>query len=189
MCIGADELYDKTIILFYLVPFTVILLIALLTDLYTFLFTNYHKRSSEQCSTYPTENHTLKDICKICNTPCNDLSIIRQKVDIPLKSTAISCTHLALIGILISISNIDLTLYKIYIYIIFVCVFSTVNIPMIVCLSTRNNFANRATARQRKNILGWNRTQNQQWEIKCALEDRIQNPLLPLPLQLPEEGA
>ena len=148
-----------------------ILLITLLTDLYTFIFINYYKHSS----TYHIENHLVKDICKICNTPCNDQSIVKQKIDIPLKSTVISCSLLALICILISIHNFVLPLYKIYIYIIFVWFFSTVNIPMIVCLSTRNNFENIATARQRKSTLAWKRTQNQQWEIKCALESRIQH--------------
>ena len=171
----------------YLVPSIVILLITLLTDLYTFRFISYYKHSSKQCSTYHTENHSLKDICKICHTHCNDQSIVRQKVDIPLKSTAISCTLLTLICILLmSIHSFVLPSYTLYIYIICVWFFSTINIPMVVCLSTRNNFENIKDERQRKNTLAWNQTQNQQWEIKCAIEDRIgiQNPL-----QLPKEDA
>jgi hypothetical protein len=52
--------------------------------------------------------------------------------------------------------------------------FTAMNIPMIVFLSKKNNFANISSERQRINTLAWNRTQNQQWEIKCAREDRIQ---------------
>ena len=52
--------------------------------------------------------------------------------------------------------------------------FTAMNIPMIVFLSKKNNFANISSERQRSNTLAWNRTRNQQWEIKCAREDRIQ---------------
>ena len=52
--------------------------------------------------------------------------------------------------------------------------FTAMNIPMIVFLSKKNNFANISSERQRINTLAWIRTQNQQWEIKCAREDRIQ---------------
>jgi hypothetical protein len=151
-----------------LVPLVVILLITLLTDLYTLCHINYYKHS-----THHVEYYSLKDICKICHTHCNDKSIVVQKVDIPLKSTAISCILLASticafisINTLMNINSIFVTVF-----------FMTVNIPMIVCLSTRNNFENVATARQRNNTLEWNRTHNQQWEIKCAHEDRIQNTL------------
>ena len=81
----------------------------------------------------------------------------------------------SLICMFISIHDFVLPLYKIYICIIFVCCYSTVNIPMIVCLSSKNNIANIATKRQMNNTLAWNRTRNQQWEIKCAIKDRIQN--------------
>ena len=46
------------------------------------------------------------------------------------------------------------------------------NIPLIVCLSRKNNFENIAAARQRTNSLAWNRTHNQQWEMKWAIEKR-----------------
>jgi hypothetical protein len=168
LCVGAEELYDNTAMLSYLVPLVVFLLITLLTDLYTFYHINYYKHSSEQFSAHHAEYYSLKDKCKICNTHCNDESIVVQKVDIPLKSTAISCILLAFIILLISIINISLHVWLF---------FTTVHIPMIVCLSTRNNLANMATERQRNNTLAWNRTRNQQWERKCALEDRIQNAL------------
>ena len=48
------------------------------------------------------------------------------------------------------------------------------NIPMIVLLSKKNNFANISSERQRINTLAWNRTHNQQLEIKCARVNRIQ---------------
>ena len=51
--------------------------------------------------------------------------------------------------------------------------FTAMNIPMIVFLSKKNNFANISSERQRINTLAWNRTRNQQWEIKCAREDRM----------------
>ena len=152
----------------FLVPMVVVPLITLLTDLYTFYHINYYKHSSEQLSTYPPEYYALEDICKICHTHCNNESIVIQKVDIPLKCTAIFCIILAL---LVPIFLISIHIEYILIFVYFF--FTAVNIPMIVCLSTRNNFANIAVARQRNNTLGWNRTCNQQWEIKCALEDRI----------------
>ena len=169
LCVGAEEIHDNTTMLLYLVPLVVILLIIILTDLYTFYHINYCKLSSEQYSTH----HTLKDVCKICQTHCNDEIIVVQKVDVPLESTLISCIFLASTILLISRDN---DLYLIDNISIFVwLLFTIVNIPMIVLLSTRNNFANIAAARQRNNTLAWNRTRNQQWEKKCALEDRINN--------------
>ena len=162
----------------YLVPLIVILILTFLTDVYTFIFINYYNYSSKQCSLFHVENHSLNDICRICQTHCQYQCIVTQKVDIPLKSTAISCILLAsiysLVCMFISIHDFVLPLYKIYICIIIVCCYSTVNIPMIVCLSSRNNITNIATRRQMNNTLAWNRTRRQQWEIKCALEDRIQ---------------
>ena len=177
LCVGAEELYDGTLMLPYLVACLVILLITLVTDLYTFYHINYYKQSSEQFSTHHAEYYSLKDICKICHTHCNDESIVAQKVDIPLKSTATSCILLVFSClILICLNSTNDNSYSISILLIFFLLFfTTVNIPMIVCLSTMNNFANLAAARQRNNKLAWNRTRNQQWEIKCALEDRIQN--------------
>ena len=162
----------------YLVPLIVILILTFLTDVYTFIFNNYYNSSSKQCSPFHVENHSLNDICRICHTHCQYQCIVTQKVDIPLKSTAISCILLAsiysLVCMFISIHDFVLPLYKIYICIIIVCCYSTVNIPMIVCLSSRNNITNIATRRQMNNTLAWNRTRRQQWEIKCAVEERIQ---------------
>ena len=146
-----------------LVPLAVILLITILTDLFTF--------SSKQ---QPAEYYFLRDICKICNTHCNDNEKITavQKVDIPLKCTAISCILLApmCLGHDFVLQNIS------EMYMLFLLpwlFFTALNIPMIVCLSTKNNFANIAAARQRNNALGWIRTHKQQWEINCAHKDRI----------------
>ena len=162
----------------YLVPLIVILILTFLTDVYTFLFFNCYKYSSKQCSTFHMENHSLNDICRICHTHCQYQCKVKQKVDVPLKSTTISCILLAsiysLVCMFISIHDFVLPLYKMYICIIIVCCYSTVNIPMIVCLSSRNNIANIATRRQMNNTLAWNRTRRQQWEIKCAQGDRIQ---------------
>ena len=158
----------------YLVPLIVILILTFLTDVYTFIFNNYYNSSSKQCSPFHVENHSLNDICRICQTHCQYQCTVIQKVDIPLKSTAISC--ILLVITCFSLMSINNNPYLMFNILIFVWLFFTaVNIPMIVCLSTRNNFANIAAARQRNNSLAWNRTNNQQWEIKCAREDRIQN--------------
>ena len=135
----------------YVVPLVIIQLITLLTDLYMLYHIKYYKHSSEQFSTHHAEYYSLKEICKICNTHCNDERIVVQKLDIPLKSTPISCIFLAFSILLISRNN---NVYLIDNISIFVwLLFTTVNIPMIVLLSTRNNFANIAAARQRKNTL------------------------------------
>ena len=154
----------------FIVPMVVVPLITLLTDLYTFYHINYNKHSSEQLSRYHAEYYYLQDICKICRKHCNNESIVTQKDDIPLKCTAIYCIILALL-VPIFLTSILSEYILIFVYFFF----TTVNIPMIVCLSTRNNFANIAAARQRNATLAWNRTHNQQWERRCALEDRIQN--------------
>ena len=154
----------------FIVPMVVVPLITLLTDLYTFCHIKYCKHSSEQLSTYHAEYYYLKDICKICHKHCNDKSIVTQKVDIPLKCTAIYCVILALL-VPIFITSILTEYVLLFIYFFF----TAVNILMIVCLSTRNNFANIAAARQRNATLAWNRTCNQQWERRCFLEERIQN--------------
>ena len=175
MCMGAENLYDNTIMLSYLVPLLLMLLITLLIDLYTFYYINYYKHSSEEFSAHHAEYYYLKDICKNCHTHCNDKSIAVQKLDVPLKSTVISCIPLACTFFSLISMNDNPYLFTI---ILFVWIFfTTVNIPMIVYLSTKNNFANISVAKQWNNTLGWNRTKNQQWERKCALEDRIQNVL------------
>ena len=159
-------------------PLLFIVLITLLTDLYTFVYINYYRH----CSTYQEENNCLKEKCKICNSHCNDQCIVELKVDIPLKSTSTSCILLALdFMILLSLQYFILPLYNSTIKVdnlelsdIFASFFfNALNIPMIVSLSKKNNFANLSSERQRINTLAWNRTQNQQWEIKCALEKRI----------------
>ena len=167
LCVGAEELYDKTMIISLLVPLAVILLITILTDLFTFSYKRY--------STQPAENYFLRDICKICLTHCNDNVKITavQKVDIPLKCTAISCILLAPMClfhnfVLQNISEMYMLFLLPWLF------FTALNLPMIVCLSTKNNFTNIATARQRNNTLGWIRTHKQQWEINCAHKDRIQ---------------
>ena len=168
----------------YDVPMCVIVLITLLTDLYTFVHINYYKH----CSTYQEENNFLKDKCKVCNAHCNDQCIVGLKVDIPLKSTSTSCILLAFdFMILFSLqfyhSIVILPLHNSTIKvdnlelldIIASFFFNALNIPMIVSLSKKNNFANLSSERQRINTLAWNRTHNQRWEIKCALENRIQH--------------
>ena len=174
MCVEAEEHYDNTLMLSYAVPLVVILLISLLTDLYTFYHINYCK----QFSAHHEEYIYLRDKCRICETHCHDKSIIVQKVDIPLKSTATSCILFAFTCLSIYTFTCGFSYesdLKDYISNLTLVFFTTINIPMIVCLSTNNNYVNMASARQRNNTHGWNRTENQQWEIKCAREDRIQN--------------
>ena len=172
ICVGAGEVHDKTILLSYGVPLFIVLIITLLTDVYTFLHINYYTSSTHQA-----ENQFLKEICGVCSTHCNDQSIVKLKVDIPLKSTTMSCILLALIFMIVSGQSFLLPLYdstgkdRDMIFFLF---FITMNIPMIVFLSKKNNFANISSERQRINTIAWNRTHNQQWEIKCAREDRIQ---------------
>ena len=135
------------------------------------------KLSSKQCSTaYQEENNSLKDICKICHTCCNGQSIKKQKFDVPFKSTYFSYTIFALMCIQIFLQNSVLpynnNIYFSFFPIVLYCNFVTLNIPLIVCLSRKNNFENIAAARQRTNSLAWNKTHNQQWEMKCAIEKR-----------------
>ena len=149
----------------------IILIITLLTDVYTFIHINYYISS-----THRAENQFLKEICGVCNDHCNDQSIVKLKVDIPLKSTTMSFILLALIFMIVSGQSFLGCFLRtcIDIDIISTLFFTTMNIPMIVFLSKKNNIANISSERQRINTLAWNRTQNQQWEIKCAREDRIQ---------------
>ena len=162
-CVGGEEFYVKTDTLSDALPVVVIQLLTIFTDFHTFL---HVKLSSKQCSsTHQEENHSLKDIC------CNDQDIVRQKLDIPFKSTSFSYIIFALLGISFSLQNFILPYWSFPIVLFFSL---TVNIPLIVCLSRKNNFENMAAARQRTNSLAWNRTKNQQWEIKCALEQRNQ---------------
>ena len=158
----------------YVVPLVIIQLITLLTDLYTLYHIKYNKYSSEQFSTHHSEYYSLKDICKVCHTHCNDKSIIVKQIEIPLKSSPISCIPLfsLICGSILYYNSYLSNNVSIFVVTLF---FTTLNIPMIVCLSKRNNFTNIAAARQRNNILAWNQTRKQQWEMKCALEDRIQN--------------
>ena len=119
-------------------------------------------------TTYHEEN-------QICHTLCNDQSIYKQKLDVPFKSTCFSYIIFALMFIPISLQNFVLPYSNnIFIWFFPIVLFCnvTVNIPLIVCLSRKNNFENIAAARQRTNSLAWNRTHNQQWEMKCAIEKR-----------------
>ena len=161
-------------------PVVVIRLITIFTDIYTFL---HIKLSSKQCpTTYHEENHSLEYICKNCHTTCNGQSIYKQKLDIPFKSTTFSYVIFALLCISAFLQNFVLpysnmiSFWSYYYYNIIIAMFFslTVNIPLIVCLSRKNNFENMAAARQSTNSLAWNRTKNQQWEIKCAREQRNQ---------------
>ena len=150
-------------------PVVVIRLITIFTDIYTFL---HIKLSSKQGSTtYHEETHSLEYVCKICDTPCNNQSIYKQKLDIPFKSTSFSYIIFALLFISSSLQNFVLPYWFFPIVLFFS---QTVNIPLIVCLSRKNNFENMAAARQRTNSLAWNRTKKQQWEIKCVREQRNQ---------------
>ena len=171
ICVGAGEVHDKTIMLSYGVPMFGIVIITLLIDVYTFLHINYYINSTHQ-----SENQFLSEICGVCNTHCNDQCIVKLKVDIPLKSTTMSFILLALIFMIVSGQSFLGCFLRtcIDIDIISTLFFTTMNIPMIVFLSKKNNFANISSERQRINTLAWNRTHNQQWEIKCAREDRIQ---------------
>ena len=144
-------------------------LITIFTDLYTYM---YIKLSSKHCSTtYHEENHSLTDICKNCHTRCNEHSIDKQKLDVSFKSTSFSYIIFALLFITFSLQNFVLPYWSFPIVLFFSL---TVNIPLIVFLSRKNNFKNMAAARQRANSLAWIRTQNQQWEITCAIEQRNQ---------------
>ena len=143
-------------------------LITISTDVYTFF------RIKQSSTTYHEEN----PICKICHTHCNNQSIYEQKIDIPFKSTSFANIVFALLFPLFSLDFVQP-----YWYFLIVLFFSlTVNIPLIVCLSRKNNFENMAAARQRTNSLAWNRTQNQQWELKCAREQRNQTHQMAVPL-------
>ena len=173
ICVGAGEVNDKTIVLSYGVPMLIILIITLLTDVYTFIHINYYISS-----THRAENQFLREICGVCSTHCNDQKTVKLKVDIPLKSTTMSLILLTLIFIIIGGQSFLLPLHYDSTFkdldTISALFFTAMNIPMIVFLSKKNNFANISSERQRINTLAWNRTRNQQWEIKCAREDRIQ---------------
>ena len=174
-CVGREEFYDKADGLSDGLPVYVIRLITILTDFYTLL---HIKLSSKQCSTtYHEETHSLEYVCTICHTPCNNQSIYKQKIDIPFKSTSFSYIISAFLFISSSLQNFVLSYWFFPIILFFS---QTVNIPLIVCLSRKNNFENMAAARQKTYSLAWNRTQNQQWELKCAREQRNQAPKTPV---------
>ena len=159
----------------YVVMTVVLRLITIFTDVYTYL---HIKLSSKQCSTTieeNEENHSLTDICKNCHTRCNNQSTNKQKLDIPFKSTSFSYIIFALMFISFFLQKFVLpysnNIYLCFFPIVLFCNV-TVNIPLIVCLSRKNNFKNMAAARQRSNLIEWNRTHNQQLEMKCAIENR-----------------
>ena len=142
-CVGSEELYDETIGLAYGVPVLVLLLLIFLTDFYTFLNIDDYKQHSAS----HVEDNFLRNKCKVCNKHCHDQSTVKQKIDIPLKSTSISFILMALICMMFSPQHFVLPLYRIYCYLITVWFWTTVNIPMIVFLSRKNNFKNIASAR------------------------------------------
>ena len=148
----------------------VIRLITIFTDVYTFF---HIKISSKQCS-------TSVSICKNCHTRCNDQNnnccCKKQKLDISFKSTFFFNVVFAYFFISFFLQNFVLPYWDFLIVLFFLAV----NIPLIVCLSRKNNFENMAAARQRTNSFAWNQTKNQQWEIKCALEQRNQAPTTPV---------
>ena len=153
-------------------PVAVIRLITILTDFYTLL---HIKLSSKQCSTtYHEETHSLEYICKICHTPCNNQSIYKQILDIPFKSTFFSNLVIAYFFISFFLQNFVLT----YSDVLLILFFLTLNIPLIVCWSRKNNFENMAAARQRNNSNAWNWTQNSEhhrhYQIMLAREQRNQ---------------
>ena len=144
---------------------TCYLLIIWLTTIFTDFYTYMHiKLSSKQCSTtYHEENHSLKDVCKICQTLCNNQSINKQELDVPFKSTSFSYMIFALICISFSLQTFFLSqsnMISFWSFPISMFFTLTVNIPQIVCLWRKNNFENMAAANQRANSLAWNRTQN-----------------------------
>ena len=148
--------------------FLVFRLIIIFTDVYTFF---HIKFSSKQCS-------TSVSICKTCHTLCNDQNnnccCNKQKLDIPFKSTFQHDIVFAYFTISFFLQNFVLP-YWYFLIILFIC---GAEIPLIVCLSRKNNFENMAAARQRNNSNAWNRTQNQHhhqhYQIMCAREQRNQ---------------
>ena len=146
----------------------VLRLIIIFTDVYTFF---HIKLSSKQCS-------TSVSICKICHTRCNDQNnnccCKKQKLDIPFKSTFFSNVVIAYFIISFFLQNFVLP----YCDFLLVLFFLTLNIPLIVFWSRKNNFENMAAARQEDNSNAWNRTQNQQhhqhYQIMLAREQRNQ---------------
>ena len=153
-------------------PVLVIGLITIFTDIYTFL---HIKLSSKQDSTtYHEESHPLEYICKNCHTCCNVQSIYKQKLDIPFKSTFFSNLVIAYFFISFFLQNFVLT----YSDVLLILFFLTLNIPLIVCWSRKNNFENMAAARRRNNSNAWNRTQNSEhyrhYQIMLAREQRNQ---------------
>ena len=142
-CVGSKELYDETIGLTYGVPVLVMLLLIFSTDFYTFLNIDDYKQHSAS----NVEDNFLRNKCKVCNNHCNDQPPIKQCIDIPLRSTSIYLILMALICLMFSPQHFVLPLHRIYFYLITVWFWTTVNIPMIVFLSRKNNFKNIASAR------------------------------------------
>ena len=164
----------------------VLKVITIFTDVYTYM---HIKRSTKQCSTtYHEENPSLKDMCKPCRwtgrlPDCKNQSNHKKKLDVPFPPVSyisyipeIVVPAFALICISSSLPNFVLPYFnKIVIFCFFPTMLFltlTVNIPLIVYLSRKNNFQNIVAKRQRINSIGWNRTENQQWEMKCAIENR-----------------
>jgi hypothetical protein len=103
------------------------------------------------------------------NCCCN-----KQKLDIPFKSTFFSNLVIAYFFISFFLQNFVLT----YSDVLLILFFLTLNIPLIVCWSRKNNFENMAAARQRNNSNAWNWNQNSEhhrhYQIMLAREQRNQ---------------
>ena len=148
----------------------VIRLITIITDVYTFF---HIKLSSKHCS-------TSVSICKICHTQNNNCCCNKQKLDIPF-SASFSNVVIAYFFISFFLQNFVLPYWD-FLLVLF---FLTLNIPLIVCLSRKNNYENMAAARQRNNSNAWNRIQNHQhhqhYQIMHASEQRNQAQEMSLP--------
>ena len=149
--------------------FLVFRLIIIFTDVYTFF---HIKFSSKQCSTSVSTSKTCHTHCNNQNNNCCCCN--KQKLDIPFKSTFQLDIVFAYFTISFFLQNFVLP-YWYFLIILFIC---GAEIPLIVCLSRKNNFENMAAARQRNNSNAWNQTQNQQhhqhYQIMVGHEQRNQ---------------
>ena len=124
------------------------------------MFNNIPRRKSFSCIYMQNLQH-----------PLQQPKYLQTKIRYFFQIYAFSYIIFALLFISSSLQNFVLP-YWFFPIVLFLS--QTVNIPLIVCLSRKNNFENMAAARQRTNSLAWNRTKKQQWEIKCVREQRNQ---------------
>ena len=68
--------------------------------------------------------------------------------------------------------RLDLDDLLLFVHIILCIVISVFVVPMIVFFSAKYNAENISRERQRINNEEWNKTKNQQWEMKCAIQER-----------------